>query len=113
MKSYDYRIAAVGSKLLVAGLNLIGIKEAYEIEEPEAATSKIKELAGRSDIGMIIVNENLVKEIKDRKVRNMINESSMPIFVQVPDFKEEEEIGEELKELVMRAIGIDIKNIKG
>jgi vacuolar-type H+-ATPase subunit F/Vma7 len=61
-----------------------------------------------SEIGMVVINESLVKKIADRKLLNTIDSSISPVFVFVTSQNEHEEEVDVLRRLIIRAVGIDI-----
>lgn len=105
--SNTYKIAIIGRAELSLGFRLTGITEAYDVDEGAQAESVIRDLLQRNDIGLIIIASQLVKKIKDRKILNAIDSSILPIFMEIPGYKEEK-VPDTLRRLIIRAIGIDI-----
>lgn len=103
-----YKIAIIGDRLLASGMKLSGIKQVYEAINPEEAEQAVRKVLEREDIGMVVINENLVEKMRDRKVLNAIDKSLLPVFIEVPAFREEERYTDTLRRLIIRAIGIDI-----
>ncbi len=106
------KIAYVGNSLLNTGFKIAGITESYVATDTPTAETKVKELAEREDIGIVIITSNVRKLVKDRRISDTISSSILPLIVEIPELNEE--LGEEdtLRSLIMRAIGIDItKNV--
>ena len=108
----DRRIAVIGDKLLTTGMSLAGIKHIYSASTGEDAERLVKEIAADQEVGLVVMQQGLIEQIKDRKVLNMIDGSLSPIFLGVPGFKEEERNIDTLRRLILRAIGIDIQQMK-
>ncbi len=102
-----YKIAIVGNTQLALGFKLSGVAEAYSVKDASESEKKMRELMQRDDIGLIITTSKVLKEIRDRKLAEMISDSVLPMVIEVSDYKE---VGEPdtLRRLIMRAIGIDI-----
>lgn len=105
----DYRVAVIGKSELALGSRLAGVVDTYDTEEGAEAERIIRELMQRADIGLIVISSRIVKEIKDRKILNAIDSSIMPLFMEIPGYKEEK-VPDTLRRLIIRAIGIDISN---
>lgn len=99
-----YKIAVVGNTQLALGFKLAGVAEAYGEVGVE---TRMRELMQRDDIGLIITTSKVLKSVRDRKLSERIENSSLPMVVEVPDYKEEGQ-PDTLRRLIMRAIGIDI-----
>jgi len=107
--SKGYKVAIIGKKEVSLGFRLTGITESYDTEDPVEAEKMIRELTQRNDIGLIIISSKIVRGIKDRKILNAIDSSILPIFMEIPGYKEEK-VPDTLRRLIIRAIGIDISN---
>lgn len=108
----ERRIAVIGDKLLTAGMSLAGVKHVYSASNGEDTERTIKEVATLPEIGLVVLQQGLIEQIKDRKVLNMVDSSLSPIFIGVPAFNEEEKSVDSLRRLILRAIGIDIQQMK-
>lgn len=100
------KIVVLGDKDTALGFRLAGVHEAYSFEETiqelERAKNKLKELVEREDIGVILITERLAQKIE-------IPDVTFPIILQIPD-KYGSLYGEEqLREIVRKAIGVEIK----
>jgi V/A-type H+/Na+-transporting ATPase subunit F len=110
-KLKDYKVAIVGRKEIALGFRLTGITETYETEDGMEAEKIIRDLMQRNEIGLIIISSQLVRNIKDRKILTAIDSSILPIFMEIPGYKEEK-VPDTLRRLIIRAIGIDISSKK-
>ncbi len=115
LKQKQTKIVTVGESLLAMGLAFAGIKESYTPESAEQAEAVLAELLDRKDVGIVIVTEGIVAQIRDKRLRNRIDNSIMPVVLQVPGYNEQEKYSDTLRKLIIRAIGIDImqKGAKG
>jgi V/A-type H+-transporting ATPase subunit F len=100
------KIAVLGDKDTALGFKLAGAHEVYSFEdtplEMERLRNKLKELVERGDVGIIFITERFAQRVE-------IPEVTLPIILQVPD-KSGSKLGEEaIKEIVRRAIGVELK----
>ena len=103
-----YRIAVIGDRLLATGMGLSGVKYIYEAQTQPEIEDAIRELSTKDDVGIVIINEGLMKMVKDRKLVRLIDNSLSPIFVGIPSYNQKEIYEDTLRRLIIRAIGIDI-----
>ncbi len=104
----DYKVAVIGDQLLVRGFKLAGVKEAHIAETTDDAEQSLRNMFEKDGIGIIIVSENVIGRIKDRRLLYKIDNSLVPLVVEVPAYGQEERHADTLRNLVMRVIGIDI-----
>lgn len=100
------KIAVLGDSDTVLGFRLAGVHEAYIFEETpidiERLRNKLRELIERGDVGVILITERLAEKVE-------IPDVKLPIILQVPD-KSGSKLGEKaLREIVRRAIGVELK----
>ena len=100
------KIAVLGDKDTALGFRLAGAHEVYSFDDTpldmERLRNKLKELVERDDIGIILITERFVGKVE-------LPEVTVPIILQVPD-KSGSRFGEEqMKKIVRRAIGVEIK----
>ncbi|WP_297091131.1 V-type ATP synthase subunit F [Thermococcus sp.] len=100
------KIAVLGDKDTALGFRLAGAHEVYSFDDTpldmERLRNKLKELVERDDIGIILITERFVQKVE-------LPEVTLPIILQVPD-KSGSKLGEEaIKEIVRRAIGVELK----
>ncbi|NJE54517.1 V-type ATP synthase subunit F [Thermococcus sp. 21S9] len=100
------KIAVLGDRDTALGFKLAGAHEVYAFEdsplEMERLRNKLKELIERGDVGIILITERFAQRIE-------IPDVTIPIILQVPD-RSGSKFGEEaLREIVRRAIGVELK----
>ena len=84
-----YKIALVGGEQLALGFQIAGVKDSFIVESGADSEHAIRELLKRDDIGLIVITTTVTRSIKDRKILNAIDTSLMPMFIEVPEYKEE------------------------
>ncbi|WP_457751464.1 V-type ATP synthase subunit F [Thermococcus sp.] len=100
------KIAVLGDRDTALGFKLAGIHEVYSFDDTsldmERLRNKLMELVERGDIGIILITEKFLQKIEPPDV-------TFPIILQVPD-KSGSRLGEEqIKKIVRRAIGVELK----
>jgi V/A-type H+-transporting ATPase subunit F len=100
------KIAVLGDPDTALGFRLAGVHEVYSFSftpmDYERAKNKLRELIERDDIGLILITEALAQAVD-------VPEVKFPIILQVPD-KSGSKFGEaQLREIVRRAIGVELK----
>ena len=110
--SSSFGIAVVGSHSLELGFKIAGITTSYKCDTGAEAEVAIQKLMQDSGIGIIVLAANLAKEIKDRKIREALANSMKPLFIVVSDFGDKEEYEDDLRQLIIRALGVDIMKTK-
>jgi vacuolar-type H+-ATPase subunit F/Vma7 len=102
------RIAYMGNGTLSLGFKIAGVTEAHSVNDTSEAEAKLKSLIERGDVGIIIVTSSARKLVKDRKLSEAISGSIMPIIIEIPELNENITEEDTLRQLILRAIGIDI-----
>jgi vacuolar-type H+-ATPase subunit F/Vma7 len=102
------KMVVVGDQLLSLGLKLSGVKETYPLSKGEDPDRLLSELFERKDVGIIIVSEGTIKEIKDRRLLHKIENSLDPVVISIPGYGEDETHADTLRRLILRAVGIDL-----
>ncbi len=102
------KIAYMGNNVLGVGFEIAGITDAYPVSDTEHSEAKLRELMGRDDVGIIIMTSSVRKLVRDRRLAESITTSIMPLVVEVPELNEQMQEEDTLRQLILRAIGIDI-----
>ncbi len=103
------RIGVVGDSTTVRGFRLAGVKDAYEVEEAGRAAEVLRELLKDENVGLIIITEKIANKIRE-DVERLARERLIPIIVEIPDKRGAiEKRVDPIKELVKRAVGVEIK----
>ena len=93
-------IAVIGGEEFTLGFELAGISKTYN---PENYTEKIQELVKRDDLGILVAEEQDMKELPKR-AREQVDTSVEPVVVTLSETAESERMQEKIK----KAIGADI-----
>ena len=102
------RIGVVGDSTTVRGFRLAGVKDAHEADERRAA-ELLRELFKREDMGLIIISEKIADKIRE-DIEKLAEERLVPVVVEIPDKRGAiERKVDPIKELVKRAVGVEIK----
>ncbi|MBI4406602.1 hypothetical protein HY571_01685 [Candidatus Micrarchaeota archaeon] len=107
---YSEKIAVLGDADTVVGFSLAGVSEAVEVSSDNCESEFLK-MAQRSDIGIIIVQDDLVQQGFTLKTRKNMESLARPVIVTVPG-KSEALGGKKsgnIADLIKRAIGIELK----
>lgn len=106
------KIASITDPLTANGMKLAGIEIAHKVEDAKEAEKIFEEMINKEDIGVIIITEQLAKEM-DERVLNMKEENSQitPIVIEIPS-KEGSvpERREMVDKLVKQAVGIKVQD---
>lgn len=105
--SADYKIVVIGSEQVTLGFKLSGI-HSYTIADVGEAEALLRELLQDSSIGLIILGSGIVSQIRDRKLLDLVSSSILPMVIEIPALGAERKEDDLLRNLIMRAIGIDI-----
>jgi len=100
------KIAVLGDRDTALGFKLAGAHEVYAFDDTqldmERLRNKLEELVERGDVGIILITERFAQKVE-------LPDVTIPIILQVPD-RSGSKFGEEaLREIVRRAIGVELK----
>jgi len=103
------KISIIGDHSTAVGFKLAGVNEAIEAENPKDALAALKELMKDKEAGLIIITERLAKPASG-EIKRMTEKRVAPLVVAIPDSKGfSEERVDTIKDIIRRAIGIEIK----
>ncbi len=107
MNRERYKIATITDDITAIGMRLSGIGEAKSVKDGESGSKLISQYANDATIAVIIITESIAAE--NRTLINRITMRPWPVIVEIPgpEGKIEKE-SSSIKELVKRAIGIDM-----
>ncbi|MHA1959210.1 MAG: V-type ATP synthase subunit F [Candidatus Thorarchaeota archaeon] len=101
------KIAAIGDRDTVTGFRMVGVQECAIPKSPEETRSFLLEYFRNPGIGLILITEPLAKEAEDTIME--LSEAPVPVILLVPDRHGSTGAYEAvLKELIRRAVGIEI-----
>jgi V/A-type H+/Na+-transporting ATPase subunit F len=96
-------IAVIGDSEFALGFELIGIKKIVEAESRSSVFSAFSTLM-KEDVGIIVTNDKTIEKL-DANFRRSVENSVTPIVVIL---SEKAVAQDNLRELIKKAIGIDI-----
>jgi len=103
------KVSVIGDHNTVTGFRLGGVSEGFEVGSGKEALQIVKELFQDKDAGLIIITEKLYEEVEE-EIKRLAEKRVSPMVVTIPDSKGfYAERVDPLKELVRKAVGIDIK----
>ncbi len=105
--SADYKIVVIGSEQVTLGFKLSGV-HSYTISDAGEAEALLKDLLQDGEVGLIILGSGIVSQIKDKKILDVISSSILPMVIEIPALGAERNEDDLLRNLIIRAIGIDI-----
>jgi len=83
-----YRVAVVGNEPAYLGFSLAGVTESHQPKDQAEADGLIAALMARDDVGIIAVTSSIVRGIKDRRLREAVAGSILPLVIELPEFGE-------------------------
>jgi vacuolar-type H+-ATPase subunit F/Vma7 len=101
------RIAVIGDAALATGFRLAGLRYVSIAEKGAEFEGKLKEAIADPRFGIVIVNESYLPGI-DWRLRKKIDNLAHPVVIGVADISGKMEEGEDLNELIKRALGFDV-----
>ncbi|MDE1832916.1 MAG: hypothetical protein KGH58_00685 [Candidatus Micrarchaeota archaeon] len=104
----EFRIAVIGDPMLSMGLGVSGIKRIYNAQTTEQVEAAVRDILGKSEVGMVIMNEVNMRMVRDRKLLSIMDTSISPVFIGIPSYNQKDLESDTLRRLIIRAIGIDI-----
>jgi len=105
------KIAVIGDAALATGFRLAGITEVDVTERGKEFEEKLKALIAEPDVVIIIVNESYLPRI-NWQLKKKIDNLSHPVVIGVADISRKSAEGEDLNELIKKALGFDVSQQK-
>ena len=103
------KIVVIGDSTTVTGFRLAGIKRGYVAESIESARKALNEAALNPEVGLIIITERLAQGLR-KDISHLTEGKITPLIVEIPDkFGPIEEKVDPIKELIKKAVGVEIK----
>ncbi|MEE8167554.1 MAG: V-type ATP synthase subunit F [Candidatus Hydrothermarchaeales archaeon] len=102
------KISVIGDNETAVGFRLAGIRDSHAVASPEEALDIFKALMKDKDTGVIIISERLADRLKGN-IKALTEGKPVPLVVEIPDKKGPIERVDPIRELVRRAVGVEIK----
>ena len=96
------QIAFVGGGDTVLGFNMAGIKKAYLAKTDEELISKINQVMGDPNVGILVLKQSDYNRLPKR-LQGQLSESIRPTIISIGT-----EHSTEMREKIKRAIGVDL-----
>ncbi|SRR3989339_1097549 len=99
-------IIVLGDAPLVTGFQLAGLENS-KLTTNESFQNDLEVALSDKSIGVIVVNERMLNEV-DWKIKKKLDSIAYPVVVPIPDSSGESESGNEIRNLIKRALGFDL-----
>lgn len=76
------RIVAIGSRVFVTSFQLAGI-QGLSVDSPSDALVQINTLTGKNDVGLVLLSDDMAKEIRD-ELTNIRTKNPIPLIFELP-----------------------------
>jgi len=100
------KIVVLGDAPLVMGFKLAGLEHG-EIATGEDYQQKLEGYLKKEEFGIIITNEMMLKSI-DWRLKKKLDSVAYPVIVPIPSQKGDSVEGDEIRNLIKRALGFDL-----
>lgn len=97
------KIVAIGDEEFVIGFSISGC-EGYIEENPKRILQILKELISKEDVGLILISEDLTRDIK-KEIQEIKLKTSIPIIYEVPGPTGTKKV-EDYRKLVRQILGV-------
>ncbi len=88
------------------GFKLSGIDDTVQVDEKTVQSELEKALANK-DFGIIVTNEYLLNRI-DWRLKKKLDSIAYPVVIPMPDYSGKSTEGDEIRNLIKRALGFDL-----
>lgn len=100
------KILVVGDAPLVTGMRLAGLEHCRAAEESDFQ-QKLEQALTEEEFGIIVVNEYLLNKI-DWRLRKKLDSIAYPVIIPMPAYTGVSEEGDEIRQMIKRALGFDL-----
>jgi len=102
------RIIVIGDNEFITGFRLAGVKDTYECNDAWRAKGILEKIKDMNNVAIVIIPRSISGEIREFLNDWKCEKGIYPVILEIPDGKETREFEDPMRELVKRAIGIDI-----
>ncbi|MBI2079420.1 V-type ATP synthase subunit F [Candidatus Micrarchaeota archaeon] len=103
-------IMVLGDAPLVTGFQLAGLENSLVVTH-NTFQKELESILEKKEFGVIVVNENMLSTI-DWRLKKKLDSIAFPVIVPIPDIREKSSEGDEIKNLIKRALGFDLSSKK-
>ncbi|MCI6775080.1 V-type ATP synthase subunit F [Methanobrevibacter boviskoreani] len=101
-------VAVIGDLDTVTGFRLGGVREGRIVNTKEEAEQALDELI-ENNFSIIIITDKIADEIREH-IRKTLGSDIVPMIIEIPDKNGKSETdGDQMRALIKRVIGVDIK----
>ncbi|HSB46984.1 MAG TPA: V-type ATP synthase subunit F [Candidatus Bilamarchaeum sp.] len=100
------KIIVIGDAALVMGFQLAGIENSALASEA-SIQGQIEKALEDQEIGIIVTNEVLLNKI-DWRLKKKLDSIAYPVVIPMPDYSGKSAEGDEIRNLIKRALGFDL-----
>jgi len=100
------KIVVIGDAPLVLGFKLAGLEEAINVSD-ENFQEELEKVLKKPEYGIIITNERMLNNI-DWRLKKKLDNIAYPVVVPIPDRAGGSREGDEIRNLIKRALGFDL-----
>jgi len=104
------KILVLGDAPVVMGFKLAGLENCVHVNG-DNYQEKLENALKDERFGIIITNENMLKKI-DWKLKKKLDSIAYPVIIPLPDYSGESVEGDEVRDLIKRALGFDLGSKK-
>jgi V/A-type H+-transporting ATPase subunit F len=76
------RIVAIGSRVFITSFQLAGVK-GLKVENPSDALKEINKLAGKNDVGLVLLSDDMAKDIR-KELTDIRAKTPIPLIFELP-----------------------------
>ena len=100
------KILVLGDAPLVMGMRLAGLEDTITTTE-EGYQAALEKALTQEQFGIIITNEQMLGKI-DWRLKKKLDSIAYPVIVPMPDYSGKSAEGDEIRNLIKRALGFDL-----
>jgi vacuolar-type H+-ATPase subunit F/Vma7 len=100
------KIIVIGDAPLVMGFKLAGIDDTVQVSDA-TIQEELEKVLANSEYGIIVTNEYLLNKL-DWRLRKKLDSIAYPVVIPMPDYSGKSTEGDEIRNLIKRALGFDL-----
>ncbi len=102
------RIVVIGDTEFTTGFQYAGVKDTYECMDSWKAKNILEEIGEMRDVAIVIIPQDIASKIRDF-INDWKREKGIyPIILELPHIHQKEKFEDPLRNIIRRAIGVDI-----
>lgn len=101
------KILVLGDAALVTGFSLAGIENTVQVKDSEFPAT-FESYLTKSEFGIIVAPETYLAKL-DWRTKKRLENLAYPVIVPMPDYSGKSVEGDQIKSMIKRALGFDLK----